>query len=160
MKEFKISARFIARAAIIAAVYTGLTMTLQSISFGPIQFRLAEALTVLPFIDAAAVPGVALGCMFANLSSPFGLVDILGGSLITLVSAYLTYKAPNRYVALLPPIILNALGVPIYLAPAANMPYWLVALQVGLGQLVVIGLLGLPVLSLYQRIMSRFSIKD
>ncbi len=160
MKGIKISTDFIVRAAVIAAVYAVLTMALQSISFGPIQFRVAEALTVLPFADAAAIPGVALGCLFANLGSPLGLVDILGGSSITLVSAFLTYKAPNRYVALLPPIILNAIGVPIYLAPAVGLPYWLVALQVGLGQFVVIGLLGLPVLSLYQRIMSRFSIKD
>jgi len=160
VKGLKISTRFIARAAVIAAVYVVLTTALQSISFGPIQFRVAEALTVLPFADAAAIPGVALGCLFANLSSPLGLVDILGGSFITLVSAFLTYKAPNRYMALLPPILLNALGVPVYLAPTVGLPYWPVALQVGLGQLVVIGLLGLPVLSLYQRIMARFSIKD
>ncbi|MFO7153751.1 MAG: QueT transporter family protein [Caldicoprobacter oshimai] len=160
MKGFKISTRFIARAAVIAAVYTVLTMALQSISFGPIQFRIAEALTVLPFADAAAIPGVALGCLFANLGSPLGLVDILGGSSITLISAYLTYKAPNRYVALLPPIVLNAIGVPIYLAPAVGQPYWLVAVQVGMGQLVVIAVLGLPILSLYERIISRFPIKD
>lgn len=159
MRKVRISTYFIARAAIIAAVYVVLTLTLQSISFGPIQFRLAEALTVLPFADPAAIPGVALGCLFANLGSPFGLVDILGGSIITFISACLTHKAPNRYVALLPPIALNAIGVPIYLAPAVNLPYWLVALQVGLGQLVVIGLLGLPVLSLYKRIMNRFSIE-
>lgn len=160
MKGIKISTHFIARAAVIAAVYTALTLVLQSISFGPVQFRVAEALTVLPFADPAAIPGVALGCLFANLGSPLGLVDILGGSAITLISACLTYKAPNRYVALLPPIILNAIGVPIYLAPAVGLPYWLVALQVGLGQLVVIGVLGLPVLSLYKRIMDRFPIKD
>jgi uncharacterized membrane protein len=160
VKGFKISAHFIARAGIIAAVYTVLTLALQGISYGPVQFRIAEALTVLPFADVAAIPGVALGCLFANLGSPLGLVDILGGSSITLISAYLTHKAPTRYVALLPPIVLNAIGVPIYLAPAVGLPYWLVALQVGLGQLVVIGVLGLPVLSLYQRIMSRFPIKD
>ncbi|MBM7581258.1 putative membrane protein [Caldicoprobacter guelmensis] len=160
MKGFKISPRFVARAGIIAAVYTVLTLALQGISYGPVQFRVAEALTVLPFVDPAAIPGVALGCMFANLGSPLGWVDIVGGSFITLISAYLTHKAPNRYVALLPPIVLNALGVPIYLAPAVGMPYWLVALQVGLGQLVVIGVLGLPVLSLYERMMNRFFIKD
>lgn len=160
MKNLKISSSFIARAGILAAVYTVLTLALQGISYGPVQFRVAEALTVLPFVDPAAIPGVAVGCLLANLGSPLGWVDILGGSFITLISAYLTRKAPNRYVALLPPIVLNALGVPIYLAPAVGMPYWLVALQVGLGQLAVIGVLGLPVLSLYERIMNRFSIKD
>jgi hypothetical protein len=55
---------------------------------------------------------------------------------------------------------LNAIGVPIYLAPAFGQPYWLVALQVGLGQLAVIGILGLPVLSLYERVMAKYSIHD
>ena len=157
MKKTNISANYIARSATISAVYFVLTIVFEPISFGPVQFRLSEALTVIPFADSAAIPGVAIGCLLANLNSPLGLVDILGGSAITLISAYLTYKAPNRYMALLPPIILNALGVPLYLAPFFAQPYWLVTAQVALGQLVVIGILGLPALSLYERIISRFT---
>ena len=160
MRKPEVSVHYIARAAIISAVYFVITMVSHSISYGPVQFRIAEALTVIPYADSAAIPGVAIGCLLGNLNSPLGVVDILGGSTITLISAYLTYRAPNRYVALLPPIVLNALGVPLYLAPFFAQPYWLVAAQVALGQLVVIGILGLPALSLYEKILDRYSRTD
>lgn len=160
MKKLKFPAAFIARAAGISAVYVVLTIVLQPISFGPFQFRVAEALALLPFADPAAIPGVTIGCLLANLSSPLGLVDILGGSAITLVSAYLTYRIQNRFLALLPPILLNAFGVAIYLSPAFGQPYWWVVCQVGIGQLVVIGVLGLPVLSLYERVIGGSITKD
>ncbi|MDW7658728.1 MAG: QueT transporter family protein [Bacillota bacterium] len=90
----KRSILFMARAAVIAAAYVVLTFPLAQIAFGPVQFRLAEALTVLAAMTPAAIPGLFLGCLLANLTNPVNLgpVDIIGGSLATLIAAWLTWK--------------------------------------------------------------------
>lgn len=83
-----------ARAAVIAAAYVVLTFPLAQFAFGPVQFRLAEALTVLAAMTPAAIPGLFLGCLLANLTNPVNLgpVDIIGGSLATLIAAWMTWK--------------------------------------------------------------------
>jgi uncharacterized membrane protein len=85
---------FMARAAVIAAAYVVLTFPMAQIAFGPVQFRLAEALTVLAAMTPAAIPGLFLGCLLANLTNPVNLgpVDIIGGSLATLIAAWMTWK--------------------------------------------------------------------
>jgi len=152
-------AGFVARAGIMAAIYIVLTMLVKPIAFGNIQFRLPEALTLLAFIDPAAILGLTIGVFFANFASPLGLVDILGGSALTFIAAILTYHMKNKYLAMLPPIVINALGVPLYLAPAIGLPYWLVVAQIALGQTVVIAVLGLPLLELYKKAAGTFSKK-
>ncbi len=129
-------------AAIITALYVALTVPAASISYGMIQFRLAEALTVLPVLTSAAVPAVGLGCFIANILNPqnLGLIDIIGGSLTTLIAAELSYllarpwreqraaaaagslklekkgaKLKRELLMLAPPVLLNALVVGTYL---------------------------------------------
>ncbi len=81
------------------------------LAFGPIQLRIAEGLTLLPLVEVAAVPGLFVGCLIANLIllpySPFGLIDIFGGSLVTLIAAYLTSKMSNKVMGALPPNIIK-----------------------------------------------------
>ena len=91
----------LAMAAVIAAVYAVLTVTLPIPQFGTIQCRLAEALTVLPFFFPGATPGLVVGCFIANLFSPYPL-DILCGTLATLLACLLTQRMP-RWLAPLPP---------------------------------------------------------
>ena len=93
-KKREFSVKDLTLAGIIAALYVLLTLPFAHFSFGIVQFRLAEALTVLPILNAAAIPGVFVGCLLANLLNPssLGIVDILGGSLATLLAAYLSYK--------------------------------------------------------------------
>lgn len=141
--------RFISRTAIIAALYAALTVALAFMSYGPIQIRISEALTVLPFISIAAIPGLALGCLVANLFSPVGLPDIIFGSLGTLIAAWLTYlisKTKKPFLAPLPPIIVNSLGVSLYLHFFYNLPYWLNVLYVLTGEVIACYLLGYPLL--------------
>jgi uncharacterized membrane protein len=149
-------AGYIARAGIIAAIYIVVTLLIKPIAYGPIQFRIPEALTILAFIDPAAILGLTVGVFFANFASPLGLVDILGGSALTLLAALLTFKIKNKYLAMLPPIVVNALGVPLYLAPAYDLPYWPTVGYIAFGQAVVIGILGLPVLELYKKAAGTF----
>ncbi len=137
---------FIARAAIIAALYAALTLALAPISYGLIQFRVAEALTVLAYFTPAAVPGLFIGCLVANIIGPNGLLDIIFGSLATLIAAFMTYNIKNKYLAPLPPVVVNALIVGPIVAYYVGAPFYLGMLYVGAGQVVVCYLLGLPLL--------------
>ena len=135
--------RYIVNAGVIAAIYFVLTLVLQPISFGAVQFRISEAMTILPFFMPAAVPGLFIGCFFANIIGGLGLVDIVFGSLTTLIAAYITSKMPNKYFAVLPPILFNAFVVSIWVSKITNMPYMVTVGTIGFGEFVSAGILGL-----------------
>jgi uncharacterized membrane protein len=117
---------------------------LAPVSFGPIQFRAAEALTVLPIIFSEAVPALFLGVLLASVIGGLGMVDIVGGSLVTLLAAYVTYKNRDNIFAYLSPIIFNAFLISIYLHMLFNLPYWLNVIQIGLSEAIVVLVLGVP----------------
>jgi uncharacterized membrane protein len=134
----------LARAALIAGVYVVTTWVLTPISFGPIQFRFSEALTVLPILYPEAIPALFIGVMVANIFSPLGLVDILGGSMVTLIAAYITYRFRDSFVAYLSPVLLNAFLVSIYLHSVFGWTYWMTVLSIGAGEAVVVLGVGYP----------------
>ncbi len=138
------SPRFMAEAGVIAAVYFVLTMAVAPISYGNIQMRISEALCVLPFFTPAAVPGLFIGCLLANLLSPLGVFDIVFGSLATLLAAFLTYKIKNKWFLPLPSVIVNAFAVGALLYFLAGLPFWLSVLYVGAGQAIACYALGMP----------------
>lgn len=140
---------FITQAAVIAAIYTVLVMVFSYSSFGPVQFRIAEALTVLPYFTPAAIPGVTIGCLLSNLLGTAEVMDIIFGSLATLIAAVLSYRL-RRYKLLVPvpPIVVNALVIPFILkyaySDANTIPAMM--LSVGAGQLLAVGVIGLVLL--------------
>jgi uncharacterized membrane protein len=136
--------RYIARAAVIASLYTAVTYFLRPLSYGPIQIRISEALTLLPLLDNSSIPGLFAGCFLANIIGGQGPWDIYGGSLITLTAAYITSKMPGPILGSVPPIMLNAIGVSYYLSVLYDLPYWITVLYVGTGQLVSVVGLGVP----------------
>lgn len=102
----------ITRGAVVAALYCVLTLLFQPISFGAIQFRVAEALTLLPLLTFDAVPGLFVGCLLANILGGAPLMDVVFGSLATLIAAVLTWILRNRrYIAAGMPALLNGLIV-------------------------------------------------
>ncbi|HDP36751.1 MAG TPA: QueT transporter family protein [Candidatus Atribacteria bacterium] len=143
-----IKLNYIIRVAMIAAIYVVLNIIFASISYGPVQVRIAEALTVLPFIDPSAIIGLFVGCILANILGPVGMVDIIGGSFCTLVAAYLTSKMKNPKLAPLPPVLINAFGVSIYLHLLFDLPYWITVLYIGIGEVIACYVLGYPLLIL------------
>jgi uncharacterized membrane protein len=137
--------RFLARAAVIAALYAALTLLLAAISFGPVQFRVSEALTLLPILTPAAVPGLTIGCLVANLLGSATPWDMVFGPLATLVAAVLTRRFRERpLVAAAPPVLVNAVVVGLVIALTGGLPVWQGTLLVGAGQLGVCYVLGLP----------------
>lgn len=140
---------FLTQAAVIAAVYVVLVFIFQLSSFGPIQFRIAEALTILPYFTPAAIPGVTLGCLLSNLLFRMDILDTIFGSLATLIAAFLSYKLRwNKFLVPIPPIIINAIVIPFILKFAyfENNPVPIMMLSVGAGQLLSAGILGMVLL--------------
>jgi len=145
----KKSTNYITTAAIIGALYAALTIILAPISYGQIQVRVAEALTVLPWFFPQAIPGLFIGCMVANIFGGNGPIDIFGGSLITLLAALCTFwlRRFNRpWLAPLPPVVFNALGVSLYLSYLIHVPYWLTVAYIAAGQFAACYVLGLVLL--------------
>lgn len=146
-------------AAMLGAVYAVLTMILPIPQYIGVQVRLAEALTVLPFLFPAATPGLFVGCLIANLLSPYGLLDVVAGSAATLIACLWTQRLKNRWLAPLPAVVCNAVIVGAVIAfaqtgvgPAFWTAYALNALSVGLGELIASMLLGSLLLSALPKI--------
>ena len=153
MQKALFSPKGLAISAVIAAVYAALTYALAPISYGAVQFRVAEALTLLPILLPQAIPGLFVGCLLANLLGGFGPADVIFGSLATLAAALLTYYfRKNRYVAALPPVIVNAIVVGIMLNLVAGFELWSTMGYVALGQLGAVYVLGLPLLKVLEKI--------
>jgi uncharacterized membrane protein len=142
--------RFIVEAAIIAAMYAALTILIPGGS-GQIQVRVSEALTVLPFFTPAAIPGLLVGCLIANLFVGAGPYDIIFGSLATLLAAFLTYKMPRKFLAPLPPVVINAIVVAFILKMAMNAPLLFTMATVAVGEIIACYVLGYPLLLLLEK---------
>jgi len=143
--------RKITRVAVIAALYAAVTILLAPFSYGMVQVRVSEALTILPFIFPEAAVGLFIGCLFSNVYGGFGILDIVFGSLATLLAAWLTGRMPHPFLAPLPPVLINAVVVGFILKYVIGAPLFLSMLYVGGGQLFACYGLGLPLLYLLKR---------
>jgi len=145
MKKF-FTVKNLCLSGIIAALYAGLTVLLQAISFGPVQIRVSEAMTLLPLLTPAAIPGLAIGCFVANLLCSVWQ-DWIFGTLATLLAALLTYGLrKNAYLAALMPVLCNGLiiGPMLYIMYGGSLVINI--LTVAGGELVACYALGLPLI--------------
>ena len=147
MNKIRFTTRYLAEAAVIAALYAVLTIAIPGGS-GQIQIRVSEALTILAFFTPAAIPGLFVGCFTANVFVGAGPYDIFLGSFATLLAAYLTWKMPSKYLAPLPPVIINAVVVAVILKLSFNAPLLLTMGFVAVGELIACYVLGYPLLLL------------
>lgn len=138
---------FITQSALIAALYVALTYVsnIAGLANGAIQLRISEALTILPYFTPAAVPGLFIGCLIANLFTDGVLANIIVGSLATLIGAVGTrLLRKNKWLAAVPPILSNTIIVPFILIFAYHIPgsYPYFALTVFIGEFISAGILG------------------
>ena len=134
-----------AQGALIAALYATLTVIFAPISFGPVQVRIAEALTILPMFTSAAIPGLFIGCIIANLFGGAIIWDVIFGSLATLIGAVGGYRLRNnRWLVPIPTIIANGIIVPFVLkyGYGVDMPVVLMMLYVSVGEIIGCYVLG------------------
>ena len=151
-----LTTRSLCISAIIAALYAALTMLLAPISYGSIQCRVSEAMTLLPMVLTQAIPGLFVGCLIANLYTGM-LTDIIFGSLATLLAAigtYLLRRKPIRAAAC--PVISNGVIVGLVLANSFNLPVLLTMGEVALGEVGAV-LIGFVILSALKRAKIDFS---
>lgn len=149
---------FIATAAMIAALYVVLSFASNAfgLASGAIQVRISEALTILPFFTIAAIPGLTIGCLLFNLLSGAAVLDVVFGSIATLLGAVISYlisrkwkgQKAMRFLIPLPPVLANALIVPWVLRIAYGLgdAYWYLFITVGIGELISCGILGMLLL--------------
>jgi uncharacterized membrane protein len=145
----KISVLFVTQAAVIAAMYVVLTFVSSSMGLasGEIQIRLSEMLCILPAFTPAAIPGLFLGCLLSNLLTGCTVIDIVFGSLATLIAAVLSYQLRNHKYPLLitiPPVVVNMLIVPFILKYSYGVPLPIPVMMatVGIGQVISCMVLG------------------
>ena len=149
MKKGNRSVKYITQGAVIAALYVVLVQVFNYCSFGPIQFRIAEALTILPYFTPAAIPGLFLGCIIANLLGGAIIWDIVFGSIATLIGAVGTYLLRKyKWAAPIPPILANTIIVPFVLKYAYGSEgiFAMFFVTVGAGEIIVCGILGMLLL--------------
>lgn len=142
---------YVCQAAMIAALYVVLTYIANAFDLAnyEIQVRFSEALTILPFFTPAAIPGLTIGCLLSNWLTGCALLDIIFGTIATLIGALLTYALRRfQWLTPIPPIVANTIIVPWVLRYAygidAAIPYLM--LTVGIGEIISCGVLGMLLL--------------
>ena len=146
-------------AAMIAALYVVLSFAIRLLGLdsGAIQVRVSEALTILPYFTASAIPGLTIGCLLFNLLSGAAVLDVIFGTLATLVGAVgsrFIGKAAKKvswmkYLVPVPPILANAFIVPWILKTAYGLSdaYWYLVVTVGIGEIISCGVLGMMLMT-------------
>lgn len=168
----KLDVRQLTLSAMVAAIYFVLSYfgNIFGLTYGSVQCRFAEALCVLPFLFPSTIPGLFVGCLLTNLMSTVGPLDIVLGSLATLLGALLTAKMPNRYLAPLPPVLCNGVIVGAMIAwyevgfgPAFWGAFAFNGVSVAVGELLACYILGsillyaLPRVPYLRRMMPRMT---
>lgn len=143
------------QAALIAAIYVVITIAFAPISYGPVQVRISEMLTVLPFLTPAAIPGLFIGALMANAYGGLGIIDVVVGSSATLIAALLTFYMKRKILAPLPPVLVNAVIIGAMLTYLFQLPLVPTMIYVGMGQLVACYGLGYPFLIAMEKYGSR-----
>lgn len=151
------STRSLCLSAIIAALYAVLTMFLPALSYGAWQCRVSEAMTLLPMVLPQAIPGLFVGCLVANLLSPVGVLDVVFGSLATLLAAVGTYALRKKpLLAAACPLAANGIIVGATLSYVYALPLWLTMLQVAAGEVLAV-LIGFVLLQALKKVdLSKF----
>ena len=141
--------------ASVAAIYIVLTMIFASFSFGPIQFRIAEALVLLCFFDKKYILPLTVACLLSNLMSPFGMYDVLFGTTATLLSLIFISKSKNLFIASLFPVFFNGVIVSLEICLINGVfeleMFIFNLLTIALGEFVCVSVLGVLLFSFLKK---------
>lgn len=166
----KNNVKFITKSAMVAAAYAALTFMFSWMSYDDVQFRISEILVLLVFIDSKYTLGLVLGCIIANIPSPLGIIDVIVGPTATLLAILfiigvrknLGNNKMSLIISSFGPVISNAVIVGLELTYLFNTPFWLNAFYVGIGEFVVVTIVGTVVINNImknERLVERLSFK-
>ncbi|MCR1959539.1 QueT transporter family protein [Thomasclavelia cocleata] len=133
-----ISVKLIVINAMIASIYAALTLVISPIAYSEIQFRLSEIMVFLAFYNRKYIPGLIIGCIVANLFSPMGLLDVIFGTISTIIVCIAMYLIKNRYLAAITGALITGIIIGGELWYAYQIPYLINALYVAIGELIVL----------------------
>lgn len=146
------SAKKLVRMSVIAALYVVLTLALPAMAYGPIQFRLSEVMTLLAFIDPFYILPLTLGCAIANIGSPFGIIDIIVGSLASFLALYSMSKTKNVYIAsLFPTLFCIFIGLEILFLSNEPINLFLVTGQIMISEFIVVSIIGVGLFKIIEK---------
>lgn len=144
--------------AIVAALYAVLTWALPALSYGPIQFRVSEVMTLLAFFNPVYIWGLTVGCALANLLSSYGFVDVIVGTFASFCALYAMSRIKNIWIASLMPALFSVfIGLEILLLSDSEVNFWLITLQIMFSELVIVSVVGVP---LFKILMKNKSFQD
>ncbi|NLW69643.1 MAG: QueT transporter family protein [Eubacteriaceae bacterium] len=141
-------AAYLAKTALIAALYCAVSFISQPIAFGVLQLRIAEGLCLLTLYTPCAVPGLTVGCFITNIFSPYGLADMIAGTLATLLAALTSRRIKNKFLSGVPYVLFNAFiisGVIAYQAGSKEL-FFVQALIIGLEEALSVYGIGMPMI--------------
>jgi len=144
----------VTKSALLATIYSVMTIILGSFGYSWVQVRISEALTPLPFLMGfPAVAGLTLGCVIANWFSPVGLPDVVFGPLLTLCAAILSWKVNfgKKLVACIYPVLINAFGVSAYVSSFYGVPYTMSVVTIAVGEFIAAVFVGYPLLTAIEK---------
>lgn len=147
----KINTKKLTKISIVASIYVILTVALPFLSYGQIQFRISEMLTLLAFYNPIYIWSLTIGTFIANMWSTIGILDMLIGTIATLVAVYPMSKLNNIWIASLFPAISNGLIIGFQLNILIGLPLVPSIVYVALGEFVVVTILGVPTMSLLKK---------
>ena len=146
------SAKKLVRISVIAALYVVLTYAVPTLSYGPIQFRFSEIMTLLAFISPFYILPLTLGCAIANIGSPFGIVDVVVGTTASFLALWSISKTKNLYIAsLFPTLFCSLIGLEIWLLSDQPVSFFLVTSQIMLSEFVVVSIIGVPLFKVLEK---------
>ena len=158
MKTQTQATRRLARGAVIAALYTALTLLLAPISYGQLQVRLSEAMTLLPILLPEAVPALAVGCLLSNILGGCTILDIVFGTLATLLAALCTRRLSGKFwLAAAMPVVFNGVivGAVVHYCYSPAFPLPLCMLTVAIGEAIACMIVGPLLIGALRRIPGR-----
>ncbi|MDR3263777.1 MAG: QueT transporter family protein [Clostridiales bacterium] len=155
----RLTTRQIAVNAVIAALYFVLSYFLQPFTFGIVQLRVAEFMTILPLFSWTNIIGLTIGCLITNLFSPFGVADVIIGTAATLIAGCLTYRfRKNQFVGAAFPVLINALLLPLmWLILGFDAAFFINVLSIFISQAVIVYGIGIPVYYIIRRTNLQFN---
>lgn len=146
------SSKRLVRMSVVAALYVVLTYAMPALSYGPIQLRLSEVMTLLAFVDPFYIFPLTLGCAIANIGSPFGLIDVFVGSFASFSALYAMSKTKNIYIASLFPALSSfIMGFEIFLLSSEPINFFVITAQIMVSQFIVVTLIGIPLFKIIEK---------
>ncbi len=145
MNKLNIDANTIVSQGLIAAIYVVLTWSIPAFSYGNIQFRFAEIMTLFAFYNPKYVYGLTIACVIANIMSPFGIIDIIFGAFASFVALFLMSKIKNIWIAsLMPALCSPIIALVIMIASTEKIAFFVFTGEIMISEFVIVTLIGVP----------------